>query len=136
MVPSVEFIYDSGCPNVSEARKQLLRAFTKAEVSATWQEWEQSDPNGPDYIERYSSPTILVDGKDVCGAKPNQGISACRIYHHTDGTTSGIPPLEKIVSAIKLQKEPVQKEGKSFFAAFSYFFCGIFALLPKASCPA
>ena len=135
-MPPVEFIYDANCPNVSAAREQLLRAFAMAGVSATWQEWERSDSNSPDHIRHYGSPTILVNGKDVYGTTLKSGITACRFYQHPDGTTTGVPPLEKTASAIKSGVTPQHKEQRSFFTFISYFLGGLFVVLPKASCPA
>jgi hypothetical protein len=37
----VEFIYDPDCPNVAEARVQLLRAFTETGISPRWVEWSR-----------------------------------------------------------------------------------------------
>ncbi len=134
-MPLVEFIYDANCPNVSAAREQLLRAFAMAGVSATWQEWERSDSNSPAHMRHYGSPTILVDGKDVYGTKSECGITACRLYHHPDGSTSGVPPLEKTAAAIK-SGVALKHKQKSFFSFISYFVSGFFVILPKASCPA
>ena len=42
---NVELIYDSNCPNVTDARTHLLRAFTRLELRPIWQEWERGNLN-------------------------------------------------------------------------------------------
>ena len=41
---TVELIYDGNCPNVAEARAELMRAFSEAGVPARWVEWNRADP--------------------------------------------------------------------------------------------
>ena len=67
-MPAVEFIYDPDCPNAEEARQQLLRALAEAGMKLDVQEWNRAAPESPDYVQRYGSPTILVNKKDVAGA--------------------------------------------------------------------
>lgn len=136
-MPLVEFIYDGDCPNTRAAREQLLHAFKNAGVCATWQEWEGSDPDIPDHARRYGSPTILVDGRDVSEGGLIDGSRAYRIYQHSDGTTSGVPPLERIVSALGPSRErnPGDRK-KGVMSAVSGVIGGIVVLFPKAACPA
>ncbi len=61
----VELIYDSDCPNVDDARRVLREAFVQADRAPRWVEWNRASRNSPDYVRRYGSPTILVDGQDV-----------------------------------------------------------------------
>ena len=35
---TVELVYDTNCPNVKDARTQLLRALAATELSPHWQE--------------------------------------------------------------------------------------------------
>ena len=67
---TVELIYDRDCPNVHEARTQLLHAFARAKVEARWQEWRADDDDSPARVRGYGSPTILVDGRDVADSGP------------------------------------------------------------------
>ena len=136
IMPCVEFIYDSDCPNVTAARSQLLRAFAEAGISATWQEWERNDPNNPDYVKQFGSPTILVDGIDISAAEPGDKVASCRIYRHADGTTSGVPPLEKIILAISTSAIQGAGKKKRWLSLLSSVFSGILVLFPKAACPA
>jgi len=62
---SVEFIYEKDCPSVESTRSQLIQVFSKLKIKPHWVEWEISDTSAPDYVRRYGSPTILINGKDV-----------------------------------------------------------------------
>lgn len=98
---NIELIYDGDCPNRDKARSQLRLALDELGLPAQWKEWERSNPEAPAHVRNYGSPTILVDGKDVAGAKPSDGASSCRLYEGRNGGFEGIPPLEAIVSALK-----------------------------------
>lgn len=97
----VELVYDHDCPNVSEARTNLLLAFGAAQIPAEWTEWEKNSPDSPDYVGGYGSPTILVNGKDVDGVNPVDGISSCRIYRSDSGGVQKAPSVETIASALQ-----------------------------------
>lgn len=98
---TVELIYDHDCPNVSITRAQLLRAFSETGIPPRWREWERSDSQSPDYVRGYGSPTILINGKDVAGVTPFDGISCCRLYPRTSREMQGVPPAELIASALR-----------------------------------
>jgi MerR family mercuric resistance operon transcriptional regulator len=70
----------SECPNVSQARANLIRAFALAEVAPRWIEWDRNDDEAPAYAHRYGSPSILVNGKDIAGELRSCPASHCRIY--------------------------------------------------------
>jgi hypothetical protein len=95
----VELVYDAGCPNVETARDQLRRAFEEAKLPAFWREWIRGDPTNPPRVERYGSPTILVDGEDVAPGDVAEG-SCCRVYADPRGALRGVPDLQVIVSAL------------------------------------
>ncbi len=100
-MPTIELIYDQGCPNVAKARAQLLRAFAAADMTPHWSEWQRGEPASPDYANDYGSPTILVAGRDVAGAAPAEGVSSCRIYADASGEMQGVPSVELIASALR-----------------------------------
>ena len=64
---SVELIFDATCPHVDAARDQLREALTMARLPLTWTEWDRAASDAPPHAQRYASPTILVDGRDVAG---------------------------------------------------------------------
>ena len=76
-MPTVELIYDRDCPNVAQARAQLLRAFAESKVEPRWQEWRGDDADSPSRVRGNGSPTIrsvpavVIDGKlaDCCAGR-------------------------------------------------------------------
>ncbi len=131
---NVELIYDADCPNVTQTRSLLIKAFTRTGVSARWREWERTAPDSPDYARSYGSPSILVDGVDVAGTSPVSGTGACRIYSEPNGKLSGTPSLDTICSAL-LRASPA-KPAKTRWQAFAASFPAVgVALMPKLACP-
>jgi len=98
---TVELIYDEDCPNVSEARANLLRAFAAAGVPARWSEWARADAACPPYVSGYGSPTILVDGRDVAGGEFSEGVSCCRLYAEGSGGYKRAPSVQMIAKALR-----------------------------------
>ena len=82
----IELVYFDGCPNVDDARANIRAALEAADLPPTWREWNQHDPNAPEYVKQYGSPTVLVDGRDVTGEEPGMAGSACR----ADGAPSAV----------------------------------------------
>lgn len=139
----VELIYDSDCPNVEQARAQLLKAFVEVGLEARWQEWLRSDAKSPDYVRKYGSPTILVEGRDLAGFLPEGTVRGCRIYFDTNGKPSGVPSVEAITSALLKAKEKAShRRGKAasrtrrYRRVLSVFPTIGAVLIPGISCPA
>lgn len=127
----VEFIYDLECPNVDQARSNLVIALNKAKHPAKWKEWDRNSEDSPDYAKEYGSPTILVDGKDIVGSEP-QSENNCRIYSF-GGSNSGVPPVDMIASKLNGHRFGRKVSWKAAFAAIP----GIgLVLLPKLTCAA
>jgi mercuric ion transport protein len=97
----IELIYDADCPNVPAARSQLLRAFAKAGVEATWVEWDRSSRGSPSYARRYGSPTILIGGRDVVPEEMDAVANCCRLYFDNAGLVNRVPPIERIIAALQ-----------------------------------
>ena len=100
MIPTVELIYDSDCPNVAETRAELVCALAKLGLPARWREWERGDAESPGYVRRFGSPTVLVDGREVSGAAPSDTASCCRLYADGAGGFRGSPSAELIAPAL------------------------------------
>lgn len=98
----VEFIWDEECPNVTQARANLMRALSRADVPVRWKEWRRDDPDAPEYVKNFGSPTILVDGIDVDELSADADGNCCRIYTGADGTISGVPSVEAIVQRLQM----------------------------------
>jgi hypothetical protein len=97
----VEFIYDPDCPNVAEARAQLLRAFTETGISPRWVEWSRDSVEAPAYARGFGSPTLLVNGHDVAEQTSAHGNACCRLYADPSGALRGAPSVERIVAALQ-----------------------------------
>lgn len=131
----VELIYDADCPNVTQARSLLIKAFTRTGISARWLEWERTDPESPEYARSCGSPTILVEGQDVAGDSTISGSGACRVYNDDQGKLSGTPPLEAVCAALT-KAAPVNPLKKSRWQTLAASFPALgVALLPKLTCP-
>ncbi len=133
-MPIVEFVYEETCPFIQATREQLLKAFKVAEVVPAWSEWEISDPGAPEHLRSYGSPTILVDGRDIMGVFVEETSSCCRIYA-IGGEEQGVPPLDRIVSALTAYAGRRKDTGALRSNATILPSVGA-ALLPKLTCPA
>lgn len=136
---SIELIYDADCPNSGPAREQLLKAFAAAGFAPRWREWDRAASDSPSYVRRYSSPTILVNGRDVAGGGEHEGAGACRIYRDANGATMVVPPLELLVSALKGDAaggNPIDTPRTAWRKSAAALPAVGFALLPKLTCAA
>lgn len=134
-MPTVDLIYDTDCPNVSSTRANLMRAFSKAAVTARWEEHRIGDPEAPQHVRGFGSPTILVDGRDVAGAERGQE-ACCRLYD-AGSVTTGAPPVEAIATALRFASDggtsrPPRNRLRSTLAVLPGV--GV-ALMPKVACP-
>ena len=93
MDPTIELIYFDGCPNAEPARINLRQAISALDLAADWQEWEQGEPQVPEYVKQHGSPTILVNGRDVTGVEAGVTGAACR--------ADGAPSIDAIRAAIE-----------------------------------
>lgn len=136
-MPTVELVYDSDCPNVADARAQLLRAFARTKAEPRWQEWRADDAESPEHVRGYGSPTILVDGNDVAAKKQGNG-PCCRLYPQSDGSMRGVPSVETIRAALEANDD--QQHAASPGSGWKLNLAmlpGIgAAFLPKVACPA
>ena len=129
---AIELIFDRDCPNAEVARQNLGDALVAAGLPPRWTERDRADPDGPPHVQRFGSPTILIDGRDVAGQDPTDGTSSCRLYATGSGQMSGVPPIELIAAALgdgggkKFQWRGVLSVVPGFGASF----------LPVGLCPA
>jgi mercuric ion transport protein len=132
----IELIYDADCPNVTQARALLIKAFTRTGISAHWLEWERASPESPEYARTFGSPTILIDGKDVAETGAVSGSGACRVYSDSAGRLSGIPPLDTVSSALLAKTAPLTPSTPGRWRALAAASPALgVALLPKLVCP-
>ena len=124
----VELVYDSDCPNVEVARRNIRQGLADG-PEYELKEWDRSDPNSPPYAALYGSPTVLVDGIDVSGADSETDAKSCRVYQDKSGQLHGAPTPEMIRSAV------ASHSGKNRGVIFAGF-AGIASTLGMASIPA
>src|SRR5260370_1641557 len=129
----VEFIYDPDCPNVDEARAQLLRAFTELGISRRWVEWSRNSVEAPAYARGFGSPTLLVNGHDVAGQTSAHGNACCRLYADPSGTLQGAPSVEQIVAALQAYRFAGPTQWRQLPLALPAL---LVSLLPNLTCPA
>lgn len=134
---TVEFVYNSDCPNIAAARTRLLKAFVFLQLKPQWQEWEINDPDAPAYVRNSGSPTILVNGRDISGNTEGMVSNNCRIYINENNSISGIPPLDKIVNALRaeLHEKYRFREIKPAGLNVAVIPAIGIAMLPKLVCP-
>ncbi|MGB0648583.1 MAG: hypothetical protein ACPGQS_15465 [Bradymonadia bacterium] len=96
----IDFIWSSLCPNVSACREVIDAATTQfPDRSMAVNEW-QIETKLPAHCEGYGSPTILINGIDVAGVKPNAFNDCCRVYA-TMYEIRSVPLVEEVICAIE-----------------------------------
>lgn len=96
----IELVYETTCPNAQAVREMLKTIGAELGLRLNVTETNKDDVNAPDYAKKLSSPTLLVDDKDVV-QDGSEGGNACRIYRTADGRTTGIPPRAAVLDALK-----------------------------------
>jgi mercuric ion transport protein len=140
---TVELIYDNECPNIKDARAQLLRAFAETGLLPQWQEWDRNAPESPPQVRGYGSPTILVGGQDVADISPSTDADCCRLYMDDGGGLRGVPSVAAISSAL-LRAKGLASSDTNAAAITGWRWRNTVAvlpaigtvLLPKVTCPA
>lgn len=135
-MPDVVLVYERSCPNVLEARSNLLRAFSKANVSATWREIDVDAEDTPAAWRAFGSPTILVDGEDVGASALGKG-PTCRLYE-ADGRVTRAPSVDRIAARLRagLPRSSAPSQSSSRPSVLAAAPAVAIALLPKVICPA
>lgn len=111
---NIELLYDKDCPNVPATRANLREALAEARLPDRWAEWEQSAPEAPPYVKSYGSPTVLVNGRDVAGTDPAEGVAwCCRLYESADPAQRGVTPVALIAGALERAVGPGSTRGRS-----------------------
>lgn len=100
MRPTIELIFDSTCPNIDAARRQLRDALARAGRPPLWAEWDRAAPETPGYAKRYASPTVLVAGRDVAGGSELDAGDGCRVYPDAAGGFLRAPSVDAILAAL------------------------------------
>ncbi len=133
---TVELIYDSDCPNVAQARTNLVKALAAAGRDVCWVEWDRSAAGSPPRVRGYGSPAILVDGKDVAGESLSEAGPRCRVYGYDGGGLAGAPTVVQISAALAAGSGTARAAAGGWRSSLAAVPGIGFALLPKLACPA
>jgi hypothetical protein len=87
---TILFLAFDGCPLADAARTNLEQALSDCGISG-YRTVDILDPETPEELRGWGSPTILVNGVDVGGQDKGNGVG-CRIY----------PGAEKVPSAAEI----------------------------------
>jgi len=130
---SVELIYDPDCPNVAQARANLMRALAASGREARWSEWNRAAEDSPARVRGYGSPTVLIDGQDPAGEMAEADAACCRLYRDGSKALAGAPTVAQITAALR-QRAAVGAPAwrNSLMSAPGV----ALAFLPKLACPA
>jgi len=129
----IELIYDIDCPNVDTVRANLKKALVSSSVDNKWTEWERTQTSAPTYVQRYGSPTVLIDGNPVGKSGINKEGNSCSIYLDEHGNMSRVPSVNQIRTAIQVAAQT--RKTWPLISFLSSSGSGILALIPVISCP-
>jgi hypothetical protein len=91
-------------------------------------------------VRGYGSPTVLVDGRDVAGAVPIEGMRSCRVYESAADGPRGAPSVELIVAALVRSRDAVRpgraRNRQVSGSALAMLPALGMSLLPTLACPA
>lgn len=90
---NIQFLFFEKCPWARDTREALEAALAECGLSE-YESVDILDPQTPEKLRCYGSPTILVNGHDVMGA-PKLDVIGCRIY------PNGEPSKMTILASIK-----------------------------------
>ena len=100
----VRFLYSEDCPSHQEAL-QRLRSVLQAEGVEPDMEIVRVDTFEQAQRERYhGSPTIMIEGRDICPVEDTHFAPSCRAYVLEDGRISPLPSADVIRKAIRAAK--------------------------------
>ena len=106
----IRFLYTEGCPSHEEALERLREALAVESVEANI-ELKRVESFDEAEREHYSgSPTILINGQDICPTQSAHYAPTCRAYVLEDGRISPLPSLLMMRKAIRDAKNNL-KEG-------------------------
>ena len=101
----VRFLYSEDCPSHEEAL-QRLRSVLQEEGVEPDLEIVRVDTFEQAEKERFpGSPTIMIDGNDICPSRNERFAPACRAYILEDGRVSPLPSIAMIRKAVHAAKE-------------------------------
>jgi len=93
----VQLLVFEGCPLAAPARENLKKAIAMASCGIdNFEEIDILDPESPEELRSWGSPTILVNGKDITGHAKGDSVS-CRLYD----SPGGVPAVESMIDILE-----------------------------------
>ncbi len=96
----IQLLTFPSCPHAQGAREALEQAIARLRLATPIEEVDTTSPLTPPALRHWSSPTILVDGRDVGGEIAPLG-GGCRLYRHDDGELRGAPEAHLLDAALR-----------------------------------
>lgn len=90
----IQFLAFEGCPLARAARRELDEALSRLQLS-DYDVVDILDPETPDHLRNWGSPTTLVNGRDVAGGRPGNSVG-CRVYPGP----SKVPDAQTIIDCV------------------------------------
>jgi mercuric ion transport protein len=98
---TIQFLAFEGCPLADAARANLELALSDCGISGH-RTVDILDPETPDELRGWGSPTILIDGIDIGGQDQGNGVG-CRIYPGEDK----VPSVAEIAAKVRsVRRQP------------------------------
>jgi len=98
----VELLFFDGCPNYEALMPRLRELLAQEGVSEQFERRRVESPEAAERERFLGSPTVRIDGEDVepdAAERSDYGLK-CRLYR-SGGKTSGVPPDEWVVAAVR-----------------------------------
>ena len=95
----IQLLTFPGCPHAHEAREALEQAILRNGLAVPIEDVDMTSRRTPAALRGWSSPTILVDGRDVGGEIAPTG-GGCRLYPHENGELRGAPEAHVLDAAL------------------------------------
>ena len=88
----LDLVYFDGCPHVPAARANLQNALDSLGFIVPWREWDSNNGDTPDHLRGFPSPTILINGVDLDGGRPQEGATCA---------AGGAPTVDSLIRALR-----------------------------------
>ena len=100
----VRFLYSEDCPSHDEALSRLRNILEEEQVAADLEIVRIETLEDAEKERFPGSPTIMIDGHDICPIPISSYAPACRAYVLEDGRVSPLPSVSMIRKAIRAAK--------------------------------
>jgi len=100
----IRFLYSEDCPSHEEALQRLQNVLAEEGVDAEVEVVRVDTFDDAEREQFPGSPTIIVNGHDICPIENPHYAPACRAYVLEDGRISPLPSLPMIRNAVRAAK--------------------------------